>query len=105
MGAQAVSNRHFPMRHHCQERDECPAVPFDIVQALILKVEPPTVEQSREMDLTVVNNSEIDEIAGQQLDEFKGAVMGRDYVPYQGKTGAGGRDCSMLDMFQAFKGA
>ena len=55
----------------------------------MLGEEPPTVEQSRQNDETVVSKEEIDCEAGAQLDYFKEHVMGANYEPRQAKAGAG----------------
>eukprot|EP00967_Tisochrysis_lutea_P071362 scaffold94727_cov17-Tisochrysis_lutea.AAC.2 len=65
----------------------CPRVGLG-AQAMALNREPPTVEDSRKEDQTIVPNEDIDEQAGQELEEFKENVMGPDYKPFQGKTGA-----------------
>lgn len=55
------------------------------MQAKVLNQEPPTVEQSRASDCTVVPHEDIDTEAGPQLEHFKVHVMGENYVPGQGK--------------------
>ncbi|KAF5830755.1 SPOC like C-terminal domain-containing protein [Dunaliella salina] len=62
---------------------------FNVLEAMALNREPPTLEDSRKEDQTIVPNEDIDEQAGQELEEFKANVLGPNYVPYQGKTAAG----------------
>ena len=50
-------------------------------QAIFLGRNPPTLEDARAGDQTVITNNEIDARVGQQMEAFKSNVLGSDYQP------------------------